>query len=147
MDRPAMAPPTARVDPLGFPMGVAFYIVTEREFPESWVNGKALPRHAERLDARCRELGMRPLTSFFSHSPAEAAAFLASEGADPATVNLPPEQWFDAAEGLAVVRTLLRDPERLPGKKGAAAEDLREFEALLVRLDDEKVRWHLAVDF
>ena len=132
-------------------MGVALYVVAEREVPglDTFVNGKALGR-SRSLDKLAQLAGVRPLMEFFSQDPEEAAAFVEDEGADPPPGGFPPEQWFPAADGLATVRGLLsylvtnptaaRDSE-------AIADDLREFESVLDRLATEGVRWHLAVDF
>ena len=54
-------------------MGAAFYVLPERalaDFDHLLVDGKALAHAPDgALDARCRELGVRPLMEFFSREP------------------------------------------------------------------------------
>jgi hypothetical protein len=133
-------------------MSVAYYIVLKDEMDgfDPFVNGKALAHANEKaLEKLCAELKIKPLTAFISQDPEELADFIAGEGMD-APDDLPAEEWFDAEEGLLVVRTLRRhlgdNPKAL---KDAAAicDDLAEYEAVLERLHKEGVKWHLAVDF
>ncbi len=146
-------------------MGAALFIVAERtvEGLDTFVDGKAPARcrpagakrrfgkaSARHLEHLAREAGVRPLMEFFSMSPESFEALIADEGVEPPPGELPPEQWFPAAEGLATVRGLLA---YLTSHPEAADEvdrligDLRQFEDVLGRLDDEGARWHLAVDF
>ncbi len=131
-------------------MGAAFYVLPESELADfdHSVDGKALAHIPEgALDARCRELGVRPFMEFFSQDPEMVAELIADSGGDPEGIDIPAEQWFDPAEGLATVRALLSVPEALPGSATAVAEDLRGCERVLARLTSEGVRWHLAIDF
>ena len=73
--------------------------------------------------------------------------FLEAEGVDPSTIDLPAERCLKPAEGLAVVRALLTQLGALPEDPEAVAEDLREDEAVLSRLERARVRWHLGIDF
>ncbi|HWL52365.1 MAG TPA: hypothetical protein VNQ90_08015 [Chthoniobacteraceae bacterium] len=126
-------------------MGAAYYIIAEHKPEEMdlFVNGKALARADQRLASAARKLGVRELLDFFSQDPEEAAEFVE----DPEVLkNLPPEEWFAPADGLKTVRALL--PEFLTSPEDAAiADDLREFEGVLVRLEEAGLRWHLSVDF
>jgi hypothetical protein len=132
-------------------MGVALYIVPEREVPgfDTSVSGKALGRSSH-LDRLAQRAGVRPLMGFFSIHPEGAAAFINDHGGELSEGGLPGEQWFAAEDGLATVRGLLRqlaaNPSAAPNA-GSIAADLREFEAVLTRLAAEGVRWHLAVDY
>jgi len=131
-------------------MGVAFFIVPEREVPglETFVNGKALAR-AEDLDQVAEAAGVRPLMDFFSEDPEEVWALLSDEGSEPPAEGFAPQEWFPAEEGLATVRSLIAhletDPSAAPDA-AALVEDLREFDRVLGGLAAESVRWHLAVD-
>jgi hypothetical protein len=145
-------------------MGVALFIVAERtvEGLDTFVDGKALARcrpagakerlgraSMRHLETLARQAGVWPLMEFFSEDPKSAYALIAEEGEEPPD-DLPPEQWFSAAEGLATIRGLLA---YLTTHPDAAAEvdrlieDLRQFEEVLSRLEEEGIRWHLAVDF
>lgn len=126
-------------------MGAALYIVVENK-PEDmdvFVNGKALPEAGERLTAAATQAGVKELMSFFSASPEQAAEFM-----DGYASGMPPEQWFEPADGLATVRALLVHctASALEADAGVA-RDLREFETVLERVKQAGLRWHLSVDF
>ena len=145
-------------------MGVALFIVAERPVDglDTFVDGKALAhcrpadakraggrRAARHLEMLAHEAGVQPLEEFFSASPDDVRTLLDEEDDTP-DGELPPEEWFPAADGVATVRGLLA---YLTAHPDAAAdvdrliEDLRQFEEVLGQLDGAGVRWHLAVDF
>jgi hypothetical protein len=90
----------------------AIIVTLEKELPDAQAayakaaTGKALARESEKLDfaARCRHVP--DLTSMRSESHAVLIAQLQEQGFDPSKMRLPPEQWFDPAEGLKTVRAL-----------------------------------------
>jgi hypothetical protein len=132
-------------------MGAALYIVPEVDIEgfDTMVDGKALG-HTEQLDQLAELAGVRPLMEFFSQDPEELAEFLEAEELEPPTDPLPAEQWFTAEDGLMSVRGILAylaaHPNATP-EEAAIIEDLSAFESVLVRLESEGIRWHLAVDF
>lgn len=145
-------------------MGVALFIVAERpvEGLDMFVDGKALAhcrpagardrggRQSQRhLDALARDAVVRPLMDFFSASPDDIHMLLGDEDEAPEEIEMPPEQWFTASEGLATVRGLRAHLTAHPDSAEEVdrlIEDLRQFEEVLSRLDAEGVRWHLSVD-
>jgi hypothetical protein len=124
-------------------MGAALYIVAENKPEEMdlFVSGKALSQATARLSCAAKKIGMRELMTFFSQNPDNVAEFM-DEGAS----ALPPEQWFEPADGLTTVRALIAHFSAAPAETAVVA-DLREFESVLQRLKDAGLRWHLAVDF
>lgn len=78
--------------------------------------------------------------SFFSQNTDEVAEFM-DDGAE-----LPPEQWFDPADGLTTVSALISQFSASPADT-AIISDLREFESVLRKLKEAGQRWHLAVDY
>lgn len=146
-------------------MSVALFIVAERpvEGLDTFVDGKALAhcrpseskarggRQTENyLEVLARAAGVRPLMEFISESPEDVQELLDEEDEDLPVIEVPPERWFLASEGLATVRGLLSqlsaDPDGTAESEHVIA-DLRQFETILARLDAEGVRWHLSVDF
>lgn len=120
-------------------MGAAHYIVLEKEIDglNIMMDGKSLSRHIEALDAAARELGIRPLSAFFSMPPDELAEFM--DGAE--GVELPPLRQFSAQDGLATVRALLPRPEAQP-----SIQDLQACERILSTAAQHGVRWHFQID-
>ena len=117
-------------------MSAALYIVLERQIEgfDPFVNGKALSREEEELDAIARNLGVTPLMGFYSASEEEAEEFGLETG---------PETWFTAEQGLATVNALLAHVEG----KDAVSADLQEFARVLEEARKQQVRWHLGVDY
>ena len=68
------------------------------------MDGKSLSQHMESLDESARQLGVRPLSEFFSTDPEQLAEFM--EGVGVGDAAPPPLQQFTAQDGLATVRAL-----------------------------------------
>ncbi len=107
--------------------------------------GKALARESDRLDNAARTRGVSPLTSLLSVSQAVLRAQMEADGFDTSKMRLPPELWFDAAEGLKTVRALsgyvnakLNDFKQ----PNPILRDLKAAEALLTAAESELVKFH-----
>ncbi len=126
-------------------MGSAYYIVLERKIDglETMMDGKSLSRHIESLDAAARQLGVRPLSEFFSIAPEQAAEFMEGEGMDAGDIELTPLQQFSPEEGLATVRALL---SHTPVHADHIVGDLRECERILSAAAQQGVGWHFEID-
>jgi hypothetical protein len=120
-------------------MGVAHYIVLAREIEglDTKMDGKRLSSHMESLDAAARQLGVRPLSGFFSLPPDDLAEFM--DGAE--DVELPPLKQFSAQDGLITIRALLARPEAQP-----AIQDLQDCERILCAALEHGVGWHFQID-
>ncbi len=135
-------------------MSACFYIVVEGEDPgfDIFVNGHALARHEDELDTLARSLAVPPLLDYFS-ADRNAMAALQEQGAgDPAwEAALPDPQWFAPQAGLHTVQALLgyveSRPTALDGGTADVIEELREYERVLQKTADYRLRWHLAVSF
>jgi hypothetical protein len=127
-------------------MGAAYFIVLEREIEglDTAMDGKGLSHEIESLDAAARELGVRPLSDFFSADPEQAAEFMEGEGIDASGIELPPLQQFSAQDGLTTVRALLA---RGRANADHVGEDLRECERILSAAAQRGVGWHFDIDF
>jgi len=130
------------------------YIVLEREISgfDPYVNGRNLAHTSDELDALAKRLTVRPLMEFFSAHPDEVAGLFDEESGGPGLEGLevPPEMWFEADDGLKTVERLLAhmadNPNAVSDSK-RVVEDLREFQSVLQRLSAERVKWHLSVDY
>lgn len=109
------------------------------------VSGKALARETDRLDSAARRKNVSPLTSLLSERQADLRAKLEADGFDPSKMRLPPELWFDSADGLKTVRALaeyvtanLNDFKQ----PNPILRDLKAAEALLAAASAAGVRFH-----
>jgi hypothetical protein len=107
--------------------------------------GKALARETDRIDSAARRKNVSPITSLLSESQADLRAKLEADGFDPAKMRLPPELWFDAADGLKTVRAVaeyvgsnLNDFKQ----PNPILRDLKTAEALLGAAQTAGVRFH-----
>ena len=77
-------------------MGSAHYIVLERKIDglDTMMDGKSLSRHIESLDMAARQLGVRPLSEFFSIAPEQAAEFIECGGMDAGDLSCHPFSGF-----------------------------------------------------
>src|SRR5207248_440483 len=89
------------IDSKGRAMAAAYFIVLEREIDgvNTDMNGKSLARHIESLDETARELGVRPLSEFFSANPDKLAEFLENEDMDIGDATPPVLHQFTAQDG------------------------------------------------
>lgn len=133
------------------PNGAPLYIVPEREIDgfDHYGPGISLG-HSDGavLDALCRELGVRTLSSFLSEDTEALHANLKYEGY--ALPELPELAWFSAGTGLKTVRALAayleEHPETFEDAK-AIIDELREYEFVLARFDKEGIRWYMAAGY
>jgi hypothetical protein len=127
-------------------MGAALYIVAKKK-PADFdltVDGKALARAEEALSAICKRIGVKSPMNFFSQNPGDLADMLGEE-----ILDMPPEQWFEAEDGLQTVRPLLAHlttGAEAIGAVAAVIEDLRQCERVLSYLEKKKIQWHFAID-
>lgn len=122
-------------------MGSAYYIVLEKEIDglTTSMDGKSLSLHITLLDKAAGELGVRPLSEFFSMPPNELADFM--DGTD--NLELFALQQFSAQEGLTTIRALLG---HTPVHKDWVVEDLQDCEQILKIAAAQGVGWHFQID-
>jgi hypothetical protein len=132
-------------------MPLAILVTLEKDLPDATATyakakpGKAIARELERLDTPARAKKVAAITSLLSESQAALAEQMRADGFDPTKMRLPPEQWFDASEGLKSVRALaehvaanlndFKQPNPL-------LKDLKAAEAILSDAHDAGVRFH-----
>ena len=129
-----------------------FVVVTlEKELPAAAAayakaaSGKALAREADRLDTAARRCSVTAITALLSESQAALIAQLKEEGFDPSKMRLPPELWFDSAEGLKTVRGLAAHVEANLNdfkQPNPILKELRAAENLLSAAETAGVRFH-----
>jgi hypothetical protein len=130
------------------------YIVVEGEDPgfDIFVNGRALARHENGLEAVALRLGVRPLIEFFS-ADENSMSLLIEEGAGNPDLmrRLPPPQWYSAGDGLTTVKALVAaledDPQQLGTEGAQVLAELQEYERVLEKTMRARLRWHLAVSW
>ena len=127
-------------------MGAAYFIVLERKIEGvvTGMNGKSLSRHIESLDEAAHQLGVRPLSEFFSADAEQLADFMEGEGMDVGDVKPPALQQFTAQAGLATIRALAA---HTAARDDSVAQDLRECDRILSAAAEHGVGWHFEVDF
>jgi hypothetical protein len=127
-------------------MSTALYVVAKRK-PRAFdanMDGKALANAEESLAVICARLGIKRPMDFVSMDPSEIADMVGED-----VPNAPPEQWFEATEGLAVVRTLLSHIQTLGDEVDSAERvkaDLEQCERILSHLEQRNIPWHFAID-
>jgi hypothetical protein len=132
-------------------MGAAYFIALDNPEPgfDPFVDGKAIAREAKRISKVASSLGLKTPDDYVSMGGDEAAA-MAEEFGISEDVQAPPEQWFDADEGLAWVtrlRSHIQSDSKSVKDPGAVLEDLAEYERVLTQAKAIGAKWHLSVDF
>lgn len=135
-------------------MAASLYIVVEGEDPgfDIFVNGHALARNEDALEHLAESLHVSPLLRFFSADENSVALLLEHGGGNPEWTNLLPQpQWFKAEEGLVSIRALISFLASTPVSFGSETlpvlQELREYERVLQKAEQRRVRWHLAVSW
>ena len=132
-------------------MAQAILVTLEKELPGASAayvksgTGKALARELERVDFAARKCKVTQPSSILSDNPAALIEEMKAQGFDPAKMRVPPEQWFDAAEGLKTVRGLIAQvTANLNDFKqpNPILRDLKAAEALLAAAAAAGVRFH-----
>jgi len=135
-------------------MAASMYIVVEGEDPgfDTFVNGRSLARHEDALEKLALRQAVRPLIEFFS-ADENSMALLIEEGAGDQELlrRLPPPQWYPPADGLKTVQALLKalqdDPQQLGTEGKQVISELKEYQEVLEKASERKLRWHLAVSW
>ena len=135
-------------------MAASLYIVVEGEDPgfDIFVNGHALARNEDALERLAERLKVSPLLEFFSADENSVALLLEQGAGDPEWAHqLPKPQWFDPAEGLVTVCSLISflevSPAALGSETAPALSELREYKRVLGKTARYGLRWHLAVSW
>ena len=130
------------------------YIVVEGEDPgfNIFVNGRTLARYESAVEALAIARGVKPLLEFFSADQNSMALLIEEGGGNPHILEqLPPPQWYQPADGLRTVETLIEaleeDPYQLGSEGPEVLAELREYAAVLEKTSARGLRWHLAVSW
>jgi hypothetical protein len=126
----------------------AFYIVLQEKIPgvdATGLEGRALCKHSDNLQAIANQAGVKPLTSFFSIDKSEVEGLLGDEEAG---IEIPDKQFFPAADGLHTIAALLAAvaAQKTPDHEKLTNE-LREFKDVLSAAQARNVGWHLGIDY
>jgi len=133
-------------------MAPSLFIVVEGEDPgyDIFVNGRALARNEEPLERLAEGLEVSPLRAFlFADEPSMALILEDGKIETEITPHRPQSQWFDPADGLLTVRTLLRFLDIVPAALGSETPavflELREYERVLRKTVAQGLQWHLEI--
>jgi hypothetical protein len=134
-------------------MALAIVVSLEKELPTPAAaatyaktkSGKALARESDRLHTAARSRNVSALTALMSQTQAVLRTQMEEQGFDPSKMRLPPELWFDAAEGLKTVRALseyvtahLNDFKQ----PNPILRDLKAAETILAAAETARVKFH-----
>jgi hypothetical protein len=135
-------------------MAASLYIVVEGEDPgfDIFVNGHALARNEDALERMAERLTVRPLLEFFSADENSMALLLEQGAGNPEWAqHLPQPQWFSPEQGLVTVGALLEflqgSPTALGSETAGVISELREYDRVLRKTAERRLRWHLAVSW
>lgn len=126
-------------------MGVALFIVLDNEDPgfDIEVDGKAVGKAGDKLNAICQALGLPPIDDFISMSMDEVEDML---GEDLPEVE---DRWFEAGEGIAyferIVSHLAEHPAAL-ARSDRVIEDIEQYLSVLRQAKAIGARWRLSID-
>lgn len=129
-------------------MAAGWSVILEREvaIATNPSAGRSLLYYQRQIDELALRLDLPPLSSFFSRSPHDIAAYLRNQGVEPDLDALPDEEWYEPTEGLTTVRGLLAaladDPTAAPESHKIIA-DLEVIERALTVAAEQDVRFHL----
>ncbi len=135
-------------------MAASLYIVVEGVDPgfDIFVNGRALARNEDALERLAERLMVSPLLSFFS-ADENSMALLMEQGTEHSdwVSHLPKPQWFDPHDGLRTVRALMSFLSTTPAALGSETQpvldELAEYERVLRKTAERRLRWHLSVSW
>ena len=140
-------------------MSVAYYICADvPEVDENHeffmdMDGKALASVEEDvLEQLAQRANVKPLMQFFSMPQGEWDDYVddIKDLLDEDEVFDPQElTWFSADEGLKTVLALIAEIDKTPqllAQPEAVIDDLESMAAILSRLVEHGIRWHLAID-
>lgn len=135
-------------------MAASLYIVVEGDDPgfDIFVNGHALARNEDALERLAERLNVSPLLEFFSADENSMALLLEQGAGNPDWArHLPRPQWFSPASGLitvcALIDFLLKNPAAIGSETAQVLSELREYERVLHKTAERRLRWHLAVSW
>ncbi|HEY2859136.1 MAG TPA: hypothetical protein VGJ21_12020 [Terracidiphilus sp.] len=135
-------------------MAASLYIVVEGDDPgfDIFVNGHAVARNEDALQRLAARLGVKSLLEYFSADENSMAVLMEQGGGDPEWANhLPAPQWFDPADGLITVCTLIEYLQATSVALGSETtqvlSELKEYERVLRKTAHKDLRWQLAVSW
>ena len=132
-------------------MSVAYYIVLDNQDPgfDPFVNGKALARSIEEVDAICERENLRRLDQFMGQS-ADDFADLLGEDVELPEGELAEATWFEPDDGIALLDALIETIRTTPAALRSpddVLEDLAAYRRVLEQAKAVGAKWHLAIDF
>ena len=134
-------------------MGASWVIRLEHAVPEVGFHGaraETMAPHQHELDALAQELEVRCPSEFISFSAEDVDALVDDLKADMGSVGTHTERWFDAKDGLSVVRALaqyLRAHTDEVDDSPLILEELEAMEGVLDKASQLGIRFHITADY
>jgi hypothetical protein len=134
-------------------MSAAIYITSEQPsaVDSIAVNGKYFILHMENISVIGEDHGLKRLDDYISYTLGEALAFT-DESITPREQieENYQEQWFDPAEGLALIEQYIDVVTNYHSLSATSRtqclEDLQGYKSVLEILAQENIRWHFSCD-
>lgn len=129
-------------------MSLAYFIVLDAEEPgfDTFVNGKALAHESEHLNAICEQLGIQSFEDYVTVSDETMEEFMEEDFEIPDNDG---SEWYEAEEGLALIKALVAYIEENPESVRDAAtvrEELGEYAVVFEKAKTAGMKWHLEID-
>jgi hypothetical protein len=126
----------------------AYMIVMERRIDgfTPMMDGTALSRAGDQLEAIAKKAGVKTLLEFFSVPP-ESVQAVVGDDVDITTLKILPVAWYTAEDGLQTIRALQSKLSEVDhGFRASVEGDLNDFIHDLEAARAHGVRWHLEID-
>ena len=128
-------------------MGVAYYIVLDNEEPgfDTFVNGKAVARCVNQIDAISKKNGLPKLDDFLGMSSDDISDIIGED------LYIPEQEgiWFTIDEGIKFLDTFKKYIQENPIEakdSEAVLEDLEQYLKILSKAQSINAKWHFNID-
>jgi hypothetical protein len=128
-------------------MGIAYYIVLNNDEPgfDTFVNGKAVARCVNQIDAISKKIGLPKLDDFVGMSSDDISDIIGED----LDISEQEGTWFTIDEGIKFLDTLEKYIQENPIEvkdSEAVLEDLEQYLKILSKARSINAKWHFNID-